>query len=440
MTEQSHNQLSEVLQKVNELAQKASGGDYLYRGEPEFYENVSSSLYREYSDIEAAYFNIAVVQDEMLQEAKRFIGLTDEDAILEQLQHFGYPTNQIDFTTDYNIALFFACYSKLEKDGRVILLDKAGRDDLKQPKAPENRVIAQKSVFVRPPNGFVEPNAIVVIPQELKEPILAYLDKFHGVNEAALFNDIHGFIRYHSVHASAYAEFYAGLTHYSKGEYDKAIESYSTSIDLNPRLAPPHINRGATYDIKGEYDRAIQDYDIAIELNPGYADAYYNRGRAYVQKCDYVRAIQDFDIAIELDPGNVPAHINRGAVYDSNGEYDRAIQDFNRAIELNSGLAGAYSNRGVAYFHKGDYHRSIQDYDRAIALDPDFALVYCNRGVSWLCLKEWGNAESDLSKAQSLVFDIASVVSGAFGSIAAFEQRYNVKLPANIAAKLTPQP
>ena len=105
-------------------------------GEPEFYENVSSSLYREYSDIEAAYFNIAVVQDEMLQEAKRFIGLTDEDAILEQLQHFGYPTNQIDFTTDYNIALFFACYSKLEKDGRVILLDKARPRRPKAAKGP----------------------------------------------------------------------------------------------------------------------------------------------------------------------------------------------------------------------------------------------------------------------------------------------------------------
>ena len=218
MTEQSRNQLSEVLQKVNELAQKAAGGDYLYRGEPELYEKVSSGLYREHQEIEAEYFSIAVVQDEMLQEAKRFTGETDEDAILEQLQHFGYPTNQIDFTMDYNIALFFACYSELEKDGRVVLLNKAGSDDLRRPKAPENRVIAQKSVFVRPPQGFVEPNDIVVVPNGLKQPILAYLDKSHGVNEAALFNDLHGFIKYHRVHESAYVEFYRGLTLAARGE------------------------------------------------------------------------------------------------------------------------------------------------------------------------------------------------------------------------------
>ncbi len=405
MTEQSHSRLSEVLQKVTELAQKAVGGDYLYRGEPKRYRKVSSSLYRKYQEIKAEEFDIAVVQDEMLQEAKRFIGETDEDAILEQLQHFGYPTNQIDFTTDYNIALFFACYSELEREGRVILLDKAGRDDLKQPKAPENRVVAQKSVFVRPPQGFVKPSDIVVIPKVLKRPILQYLDKSHSVNAAALFNDIHGFIRYHRVHESAYAEFYAGLTHHSKEEYDKAIESFTNAIGLNPQSPNAHSNRGVSYSNKIDYDRAIQDYDRAIELNPGYYAAYSNRGSAYGSK----------------------------------GDHDRAIQDFNRAIELNPGYADAYNNRGSAYWLKGDYHRSIQDYDRAIALGTDNAIAYYNRGVIQLCLEEWEKAESDLSQAQSLGRDIAATFRDEFGSVGDFEQKHNIQLPANIAAMLTPQ-
>ena len=224
MTNQEQNsslsveRLPDILGKIGELAQKAVGDDYLYRGEPEHYERVSSSLYREYSDIETEYFDVKVVQEEMLQEAKRFIRENNEDVILEQLQHFGYPTNQIDFTKDYLIALFFACDGQPEEDGRVILLSKSGRDDLKEPKNPENRVIAQKSVFVRPPDGFVEPSDTVVIPQALKEPILAYLDRFHGVNEAALFNDLHGFIKYHRVHESAYVEFYRGLSLATRGE------------------------------------------------------------------------------------------------------------------------------------------------------------------------------------------------------------------------------
>ena len=89
----------------------------MYRGEPECYDRVSSSLYRKYSDIEAEYFDIAGCPRGNAARGQRFIRETDEDAILEQLQHFGYPTNQIDFTTDYNIALFFACDSQPEKDG-----------------------------------------------------------------------------------------------------------------------------------------------------------------------------------------------------------------------------------------------------------------------------------------------------------------------------------
>ncbi len=438
MTEQSRNHLSEVLQKVSELAQKAAAGDYLYRGEPETYPKVSSSLYRKHQGIEAAYFNIAVVQDEMLQEAKRFTRETDDDAILEQLQHFGYPTNQIDFTTDYNIALFFACYSELEKDGRVILLDK-GRDDLRPPKAPESRVIAQKSVFVRPPQGFVEPSDIVVMPQDLKRPILDYLDKGHGVNAAALFNDIHGFIRYHSVHESAYAEFYTGLTHYNKWEYDKAIESYSRSINLNPGISVVYSNRGISYMEKGDYESAIQDHSRAIELNLGNARSYYDRGLAYDKKCDHISAIRNYNIAIELNLGYADAYNNRGLAYLRIGDYDRAIQDYDSLVKLEPNSPTIYLGRGFAYFVKGEYAPAIQDYDRAIKLDPGYALAYYNRGISWLCLEEWGKAKSDLSRAQNLGHDIAATFCSSGRSVAAFEQTYNVKLPANIAAMLTPQ-
>ena len=218
MTNREQDRLPDILGKISELAQKASGDDYLYRGEPQRYNEVSSSLFREYPDIEVERFNIEVVQQEILDEAKRFTRETNDDFILEQLQHFGYPTNQIDFTKDYLIALFFACDGHPEEDGRVILLSKAGRDDLKEPKTPENRVISQKSVFVRPSSGFVEPSDAIVIPQGLKEPILAYLDRFHGVNKAALFNDLHGFIKYNRVHESAYVEFYRGLTLATEGE------------------------------------------------------------------------------------------------------------------------------------------------------------------------------------------------------------------------------
>ena len=171
----TQNDISRILEKLREITEKSSNGDYLYRGEPKHYKKVSSTLYRQYEDdIEAEHFDIEVAQSEMLTEAKDYIHETNKEfEILTQLQHFGGKTNLIDFTTDYLIALFFACESLFDKPGRVILLDASAQEEnrAKKPRNIINRVRDQKSVFARPPKGFIEikPDDVINIPKCLKQ-------------------------------------------------------------------------------------------------------------------------------------------------------------------------------------------------------------------------------------------------------------------------------
>ena len=169
-SDSSNDHLDEVLNVINQLAKKSAGGDYIYRGEPEHYEKVSSSLYRQYKEIDAIGFDIEVVQKEMLKEASRYTSQTDESEILAELQHYGGNTNLIDCTTDYLIALFFACNGAPDKGGRVILLQRSDDENKRvwPPQNPNNRVIAQKSVFVQPKKGFVEPAEEIDVPRNLK--------------------------------------------------------------------------------------------------------------------------------------------------------------------------------------------------------------------------------------------------------------------------------
>ena len=232
------------MDKISELARRSAAGDYLYRGESKCFPRVSSGLYRKYAKIDAENFNISVVQNEILQNAKQFVGQEiDDDKLLAQLQHYGYATNLIDFTTDYHVALFFACDGRPKKDGRVVILNTKSYP-LKEPTIPERRVIAQKSVFVQPPKGYVDPDGTIVIPSGLKGPILDYMRKCHNVTAATIYNDLHGFIKYHKVHESANAEFYAGLSSQNRSEFSDAIEHYSRSIKLNPNASTAYSNRG----------------------------------------------------------------------------------------------------------------------------------------------------------------------------------------------------
>ena len=148
----TRHELSRVLQKICEIAEKSVDGDYIYRGEPQCYDKVSSSLYREYPHKEGEHSDIEGVQRAILNEAKAYTSKTDPIEILTELQHFGGKTNLIDFTEDYLIALFFACDGSHTEDGRVVLLKKQVEGyQVKKPRQTINRVESQKSMFVESP-------------------------------------------------------------------------------------------------------------------------------------------------------------------------------------------------------------------------------------------------------------------------------------------------
>ena len=101
--------------------------------------------------------------------------------------------------------------------------------------------------------------------------------------------------------------------------------------------------------------------------------------------------------------------------------------------------AAIHNNRGVAYAEKGDYDRAIEGYTKAIELKPAFAEAYNNRGEAWLHLGEWENARSNLTVAVVMGVNIIHGFRNEYGSVPDFEDRNGVKLPADLAAMLTPQ-
>ena len=393
--------LPEVLAIIGELATKALAAGYIFRGEPKCYRLVSSSLYREFPNIEEQHFHVESVQDEILEAAKEFVGDWDKDELLAQLQHYGHPTNVIDFTNDYHIALFFACDGHAKEDGRVVLL-RQSEYPVTKPRSPTNRVVAQKSIFVRPPDGVVKPSDVVVIPSKLKDSILDYLSTCHGIRTATIYNDLHGFMRYHDVHRSAYAEFYGGITCQLRGEHEKAIERYDKAIELNPRLMMGYNNRGVVYMAMGNHRAAVEDFSRVIESDPTNAGAFSNRGLAYRRQGDQGSAVRDFDHAISLNPRLADAYVNRGNLRRARGDYDRAIEDYDKAIEIEPQSACNLSNRGGAYSSKGAHVRALQDHDRAVALAPEVAPIHGNRGDAYWRSGDHDNAVRDYTKAIEL--------------------------------------
>ena len=462
---------------IRAIEEKTTDGDYIFRGESQCHEKISSGLYRELKAVKVKYFDIADVQAEIVRDAKTYTDKTDNFEILTELQHYGGKTNLIDFTTDYKVAFFFASSGSPDKHGRVIILQRteAIKDMIELPQNSVKRATDQKSVFVQPPKGYIERDRYeeILIPKNLKLSMLRYLHE-RKISSETIYNDIHGFITRENTFWMAYRKFDKGLTSQNKEDYedgiehytnaleqglrlpevynnrgnahlsidkvDKAINDFSKAIELKPDFTEAYINRGNAYINKVEYGLAIEDYTTAIQLNPDFAKAYKGRGTAYLNKGNFDLALKDFNKAIRLAPDEADFYISRGGAYSIAGDSDNAIKDLNASIKLNLNEPDAYLLRGIAYTKKGDFNKAIDDFNKAIELKQDYANAYFYRGIVWLHLRNWREAKVDLTTAKSRGIDISTAFHNSYRDVAMFERRNDVKMPKDIVAMLRQYP
>ena len=393
--------LEAVLKKLHEIASAATGGSFVFRGEPRCYSEVSSSLYREYETMLETFgddgFDIRNVQDEILVEASNYASDLSRQDLLSQLQHYGHPTNLIDFTTDYLVALFLACDGESREHGRLILLD-TDTTPVFRLQSPVNRIKAQKSVFISPPSGVIAPDQIIHIPRELKLPMLGYLRSLHEISTQTIYDDIHGFIRNAKTHRSAYMEFHIGGLHLDQGSLDEALEHYNRSIEFDGGQKASFGNRGVTFMRMERYSEAIRDFSEVISRDNRDARAYQERGQAYLKSGQPELAEQDYNEAIRLDNQLEDAYVGRAACRVDTGNHDGAIKDLDRAIELNPASSDAYSGRGAALGAAGEYQSALQDLDVAIEMDASNSTPHMVRTFVYFDLEEYVAAISNLDQ------------------------------------------
>ena len=238
-SERNHDKRKQVRDLISNLALVAEQdleSTFIYRGESECHNRVSSGLYRQFYELDEDIFDITEAQKRQLTKAREYAKDEDDpDKILAQIQHRGGKTNLIDFTSDLNVALFFACNYSPDKDGRVIFLKREHWVDysIRPATQPSNMADAQKSLFVISNKGYIRDEDITVyeIPSELKEGILRHLFTVYGILPSTIYNDISGYIRDQDRFPDLEADFHAGQESLASGDWDKAIDFYTKCLD-----------------------------------------------------------------------------------------------------------------------------------------------------------------------------------------------------------------
>ena len=382
----------EALGLVTNIARLSSLGRFIFRGEGKAsHRYIASSLYRymsnKYPLQPFLLMNLSLTQREMLDKAKQLTTETDEHEILATLRHNGGAVNLVDFTTDYNVALFFACDGSdadKNEDGRLIVMDRS-RLETFVPRVPTNRVLAQKSIFVVPNDGRgviarSDVEHVLTIPARLKPVILKHLRDSHDIRLETIYNDLLGFIGLQDRFGSPFAE----------------LNASSMAADM------------------GDFKTALDGLDALADMPLYGVLARFERGKVYNQMRRHADAIDDLTVFIAvgdtLPPGRrAVAHMERGNGFLHMGEIEHATEDLKLARQLFSEESEDFAN--------------MADVSLATAL---------------LAQSKWDDARILLQNALDDGYLPGFGFHDDFGSVSDFNQKYNVKIPKELAEMLEP--
>lgn len=213
---------------------------------------------------------------------------------------------------------------------------------------------------------------------------------------------------------------------YEDSDYSQAVSLYCQVLEADENSGDEvYNNRGMSYYNLGQYETAIQDFTSAIELNDS-SDVYYgNRASAYYQLGSYSLAAEDFSTALSLKPGKTDYLVGRGNCYTHLEEYEKALEDYNEAISQDSSLLTAYTNRAAVEFRLEMYEQAAQDYTSCLSLDPENASYYWNRAEAYRLNSQPGQALSDYLEYASLGGELTAEYYSSLGQAYQANQQYD---------------
>ena len=167
-----------------------------------------------------------------------------------------------------------------------------------------------------------------------------------------------------------------GMAYKELGDTVKAISSFQTAIEQDPKYYAPFMQLGVLYSMKGN-PLAEQYFTGALNINPRSEEALYGRAMFNQEvKHDYDKAIQDYTSIVQINPKNKNAHFNLGFVhFEYLKVHDQAIKHYTDAINADPYYAEAYYNRGLTYETVGNIGMAKLDYEQALKIRPGYPMA-----------------------------------------------------------------
>jgi tetratricopeptide (TPR) repeat protein len=162
-----------------------------------------------------------------------------------------------------------------------------------------------------------------------------------------------------------------GMSLYSRGKYDEAVQALVRAADLSPSDPRCYPFLSKAFDSSPNHvDEVIQRFRRYAELQPHNALAQYYyamslwKGRRAEGSALDSQQIESLLLkSIALD-GTLPEpHLQLGNIYFDQHDYEKSYPQYTRALELDPNLSDAHYRLGQYYVHAGQKDKAQKEFE-----------------------------------------------------------------------------
>ena len=187
-----------------------------------------------------------------------------------------------------------------------------------------------------------------------------------------------------------------------QGRIPEAMARYEAAVQVDPKCARAHLNRGNILLAGAQFDAAGSAYQLAITCDPNYAAAHFNLGNLNYRAGQLELALRNYQAAIGIRPDFADAFVAMGNALDNLGRAAEAIENYERALFINPGYAEVHYNLGLLATKQGQNSQAASSLRRAVEINPNFALAHTALGRALSDLGQLDAAVASLRRALSI--------------------------------------
>ncbi|HWS63354.1 MAG TPA: TIR domain-containing protein [Steroidobacteraceae bacterium] len=225
--------------------------------------------------------------------------------------------------------------------------------------------------------------------------------------------------------AAAYNLYLRGLQAFDRNNHDgfeQAADLFQQALDLDPQFAAAasglanvelFVAQWGYVAPKVGYERARQAAKLAINLDSRLAGPHIILSAVHVQyDWDWTSAAHELDLATALNPRDPMVHAFRGILSLSTGRLDDATSKLNAALRLEPLTPNILFNLGWARYWSGHLPEAEESFRRALQVSPTYESVHYYLGHVLLSRGDLANSLAEMereSDEESRIAGIASV-------------------------------